>query len=411
MSKVLKAVIYVRVSTDKQVDGYSLDMQTNILKKFAKNNNMTVTKIFREEGKSARHTFNRPVYLEMMEYIQKSPDQVDVVLSHKLDRMHRDETGMYNSLEILKKYGVRYIAVADGIDTADSDYQIQLAVQAALSANFSRNLSKETRKGQQAGAENCQHMGGKPPYGFRVSAGGIADRTVPTEVSVPETTVAQEGTAVPTETTASAETTTSAETTATTEQTTEAAPETQPAATEIPKIPGFTVTLDPIYGGAEDSPMLRQIQAIPDPDAHQSIEQHYEITELPPQFTYVRDFDDPQMDEYEKIYQIPDSSAKRTKDLNLWQFVQEQFEDLMTQYRPEYYEKNPGAPRITEVQPIRINGQPGCYYGIEYYTTDTPYIGYLLYWKQDGYVMLLMSNCDLSLEEMVKAAESVKPES
>ena len=168
MSKVLKAVIYVRVSTDKQVDGYSLDMQTNILKKFAKNNHMTVTRIFREEGKSARHTFNRPVYLEMMEYIQKSPDQVDVVLSHKLDRMHRDETGMYNSLEILKKYGVRYIAVADGIDTADSDYQIQLAVQAALSANFSRNLSKETRKGQQAGAENCQHMGGKPPYGYRV---------------------------------------------------------------------------------------------------------------------------------------------------------------------------------------------------------------------------------------------------
>jgi site-specific DNA recombinase len=168
MSKVLKAVIYVRVSTDDQVDGYSLDMQTKVLRQYAKTNNMTVTKVFREEGESAYQTFNRPRYLEMMDLIQKSPDQVDVVLTHKVDRWHRNEINAYACLSIFLKHGVRYVAVADDIDTAIPGYEPRLAEKIRAAADFIRNLSQETRKGQQAGAENCQHMGGKPPYGFQV---------------------------------------------------------------------------------------------------------------------------------------------------------------------------------------------------------------------------------------------------
>ena len=159
-------VIYVRVSTGKQVDNYSLDAQTKILTEYAKMNHMTVIKIFREEGKSARYTDNRPVYQEMMQYLKKH--HVDIVLTHKLDRMYRSEYDTYAGIRQFKKLGIRYLAIADGIDSENRESSLSIAIQAALSSNFSRNLSKETRKGLLAGAENCQHMGGKPPYGFQI---------------------------------------------------------------------------------------------------------------------------------------------------------------------------------------------------------------------------------------------------
>ncbi len=47
--KLLKRiVIYIRVSSEKQVDNYSLDMQEKILRQYAKANNMTVVKVFRD---------------------------------------------------------------------------------------------------------------------------------------------------------------------------------------------------------------------------------------------------------------------------------------------------------------------------------------------------------------------------
>lgn len=161
-----KAVIYIRVSSEKQVDNYSLDMQEKILKQYAKANNMTVVKVFREEGRSGTNT-NRPAYQEMRNFILDS--KIDAVIVHKADRLHRNELNFFKDLEYFKNHDIALIAVADGIDSRNDESNLLMAVQAALSANFSRNLSNETRKGLLAGAENCQHMGGSAPYGMCVN--------------------------------------------------------------------------------------------------------------------------------------------------------------------------------------------------------------------------------------------------
>lgn len=162
----LSAVIYVRVSSEKQIDNYSLDIQEKITSDYAKSNHMKILKVFREEGKSGRNT-NRPAYQEMKKFLLET--KVDVVLVHKLDRLHRDEYNLYADLHFFQEHGIKLIAIADGIDSSNNDLCLAIAMQSAISANFSRNLSKETRKGLLAGAENCQHMGGKPPYGFKVN--------------------------------------------------------------------------------------------------------------------------------------------------------------------------------------------------------------------------------------------------
>ena len=47
-----KCVLYPRVSTEMQVDGYSLDGQINSLKRFADREEMVVLDIYEDAGKS-----------------------------------------------------------------------------------------------------------------------------------------------------------------------------------------------------------------------------------------------------------------------------------------------------------------------------------------------------------------------
>lgn len=165
--KLLKRiVIYIRVSSEKQVDNYSLDMQEKILKQYAKANNMTVVKVFREEGRSGTN-INRPAYQEMKSFVLEN--QIDAIVVHKADRLHRNELNFFKDIEYFRNHNIALIAVADGIDSRNEESNLLMAVQAALSANFSRNLSNETRKGLLAGAENCQHMGGVAAYGMCVN--------------------------------------------------------------------------------------------------------------------------------------------------------------------------------------------------------------------------------------------------
>lgn len=165
LQKQIKAIAYIRVSSEKQVENYSLDFQDKILKRYAETNNIKLVEMFREEGYSATNT-NRPAYKEMIKYLEEN--DIDVILVHKLDRLHRDETNMFNDLKRFRESKIKVIAVADGIDTSDDSAGLATAMLAAIGANFSRNLSRETRKGLTSAAENCLHTGGKPPYGFKL---------------------------------------------------------------------------------------------------------------------------------------------------------------------------------------------------------------------------------------------------
>ena len=165
LQKQIKAIAYIRVSSEKQVENYSLDFQDRILKRYAETNNIKLVSVFREEGYYATNT-NRPAYKEMIKYLEEN--DIDVILVHKLDRLHRDETNIFNDLKRFRESKIKVIAVADGIDTSDDSAGLATAMLAAIGANFSRNLSRETRKGLTSAAENCLHTGGKPPYGFKL---------------------------------------------------------------------------------------------------------------------------------------------------------------------------------------------------------------------------------------------------
>ncbi len=99
-TKPQSAVIYLRVSSEEQVDNYSLATQEDICKKEAERRNIKVLEIFREEGRSAKNIKGRPALIEMLEYCRKHRRDVDAVIVYRLDRISR-QTADY--LAIRKK--------------------------------------------------------------------------------------------------------------------------------------------------------------------------------------------------------------------------------------------------------------------------------------------------------------------
>ena len=84
-----KAVVYIRVSTEEQVENYSLGTQEEICRKEAEKRKLEVVKVFREEGRSAKTITGRPTLIEMLEYCRKHKREISSVIVYRLDRVSR----------------------------------------------------------------------------------------------------------------------------------------------------------------------------------------------------------------------------------------------------------------------------------------------------------------------------------
>ena len=77
-----KCVLYPRVSTEMQVDGYSLEGQKNGLKRFADREEMEIVGIYEDAGKSGKSIEGRPAFKKMLSDI-KNGLEIDYILVYK----------------------------------------------------------------------------------------------------------------------------------------------------------------------------------------------------------------------------------------------------------------------------------------------------------------------------------------
>lgn len=167
--KKKRCYIYTRVSTQMQVDGYSLDAQRERLLREAKHREMTVAAEFSDEGKSGKNTKGRPEFTEMMRRIEKgNPDEVDYVLVFKLSRFGRNAADVLNSLQLMQDYGVNLLCVEDGIDSASAAGKVLFPVLAGVAELERENINAQTMAGRWQKAREGKWNGGQAPYGYQI---------------------------------------------------------------------------------------------------------------------------------------------------------------------------------------------------------------------------------------------------
>lgn len=92
---------YVRVSTEMQIDGYSLEGQENSIKRFAEREEMICAGIYKDAGKLGKSIEGRPDFKRLLLDIQNGA-KVDFVVVYKLSRFGRNAADILNSLELIQ---------------------------------------------------------------------------------------------------------------------------------------------------------------------------------------------------------------------------------------------------------------------------------------------------------------------
>lgn len=164
----MKAVAYIRVSTEEQTHGTSLDSQKAACIEYAAQNGieLSLNNIFREEGVSAK-IIDRPELARMLDFCVKHKGQITHCIIWKVDRLARKSEYHHIIKAQLAKCGIKLVSVTEPIGD-DPMGNLMDALLAAFAQFDNEIRTARTTGGMRARLE----QGGWPhaaPYGYRRS--------------------------------------------------------------------------------------------------------------------------------------------------------------------------------------------------------------------------------------------------
>ena len=160
-----KCVLYPRVSTEMQVDGFSLDGQKSNLRRFAGREEMEIVNIYEDAGKSGKSIEGRPAFKQMLLDIENGLE-IDYILVYKLSRFGRNAADILNSLEHIQAFGVNLICIEEGIDSSQTSGKLLISVLSAVAEIERENIIEQTMNGRKEKARQGGWNGGFAPYGY-----------------------------------------------------------------------------------------------------------------------------------------------------------------------------------------------------------------------------------------------------
>lgn len=163
------ASIYARVSSGKQVQGFSLDQQIDLCRQRCEQNGWKVRFIFREDGISGATT-NRPKFNAMMKSARQQ--KIDIVVFWKLDRFSRSLLDIVNIEKKLREWDIAICSLTEQLDTSTSNGRFIFRTIANASEWERDMISERSRMGMQALALKHQWPSRIIPYGYDIQNDG-----------------------------------------------------------------------------------------------------------------------------------------------------------------------------------------------------------------------------------------------
>lgn len=164
-----EAVGYTRISMQDQSNN-SLNDQAIVITEYCKANNLTLTKIFTDNGKSA-FTFDRPEWKLLEKYIRENKSIKYLVIKH-IDRFSRATLmdALVKLHEIEEKLKVKVLTVSDRVDQNSNELGVQmLRTMNLIFSNNERNRIQERVKDGIYRSYSEGRYCGMAPYGYKNS--------------------------------------------------------------------------------------------------------------------------------------------------------------------------------------------------------------------------------------------------
>jgi len=143
----MNVVIWARVSSREQREGYSIDAQLRATRERAAREGWKVLREF-AVAESAKRGAERLAFNEMFAWVRQNArrERIEVILSHKLDRACRNMRDAVRLQELEDTCGVRLAFVENQFGPGAAG-AFSFNVMAAVAQYYSDNLRSEVLKG------------------------------------------------------------------------------------------------------------------------------------------------------------------------------------------------------------------------------------------------------------------------
>lgn len=157
--------LYVRVSTDIQVDGYSIDEQLDRLEKYCTARDWIIYDKYIDPGFSGSN-INRPAMLKLIKDIREK--KIDLVLVYKLDRLSRSQKDtLYLIEEEFLPNGVDFISMTENFDTSTPFGKAMIGILSVFAQLERENIKTRLAMGHIGRAKaGYWHGGSNVPIGY-----------------------------------------------------------------------------------------------------------------------------------------------------------------------------------------------------------------------------------------------------
>ncbi|HDD7479725.1 recombinase family protein [Staphylococcus hominis] len=161
MSEMKKKRIggYIRVSTEKQVMGYSIEGQITQIEQYCQFNGYELVDIYADRGISGK-SMNRPELHRMLNDAKNG--KLDCVMVYKTNRLARNTSDLLTIVEELHRQNVEFFSLSERMEVKNSTGKLMLQILASFS-EFERNTILENiYTGQRQRALEGYYQGNLP---------------------------------------------------------------------------------------------------------------------------------------------------------------------------------------------------------------------------------------------------------
>ena len=161
----LMVVGYARVSTENQLENYSIDEQTTRLAAYCKAKGWTLLHTYVDGGFSGGNT-NRPALQQMLRAVREQ--KIDAVVVYKLDRLSRSQKDTLTLIEDeLLAHGTDFVSINENFDTSTPFGRAMIGILSVFAQLEKDQITERFLMGRMGrGKAGYFHGGGNAPTGY-----------------------------------------------------------------------------------------------------------------------------------------------------------------------------------------------------------------------------------------------------
>ena len=159
----MKAVGYIRVSTDKEEQAQSLVNQKNLIINYIKEKGYSLVDFYVDVESGTTH--NREALKKLIDDVEKN--KFNLVISKELSRLARNGELSHKLKNVFENHNIHLITLDGAINTVESRQDL-FGLYAWLYEQESQRISSRIKDVFKTKQKNGEFLGSIPPYGYKI---------------------------------------------------------------------------------------------------------------------------------------------------------------------------------------------------------------------------------------------------